>query len=241
MIERAKPVSEQVYEILLERLDKGQYAPKERMPSETRLASEFDVSRATVRIALARLEAQGLIIRRQGDGTYANPAALGIHLKPHQEWQIIQQIQASGRNPAIDLLAAERLPASQIDLGELFDERSPELWQFRYRFLADNEPVMVALYTLPADLLEPFDPQEDLVQPLIKFLDEFSKQKLAYGQATFNGVAAHDLIAAELQVAPGSSVLEVRSRLFNQNDHLIALTREYYRQGEGLKIQLYDQ
>lgn len=54
----------------------GTYAPGTRLPTERALCQEQDVSRITIRQALALLEDERLIIRRQGSGTYVrqNPA-----------------------------------------------------------------------------------------------------------------------------------------------------------------------
>ncbi|QIE46690.1 GntR family transcriptional regulator [Pseudohalocynthiibacter aestuariivivens] len=48
----------------------GIYAPNEKLPAISKLAKEFDVSIVTVRNAVAVLEAEGLVERRQGSGTY---------------------------------------------------------------------------------------------------------------------------------------------------------------------------
>jgi DNA-binding FadR family transcriptional regulator len=46
----------------------------DRMPTERQLAEQFDVSRAVTRRALADLEAEGLILRQVGRGTFVRPA-----------------------------------------------------------------------------------------------------------------------------------------------------------------------
>ncbi|MGH7142625.1 MAG: GntR family transcriptional regulator [Planctomycetota bacterium] len=52
-------------------------APGARLPEERELARQFQVSRGTVRRALAALEAAGLVLRQQGRGTYvAEPETL---------------------------------------------------------------------------------------------------------------------------------------------------------------------
>jgi DNA-binding transcriptional ArsR family regulator len=54
---------------LTKRIGTGEYRVGHYLPSEKQLASEFGVSRPTVRRALDYVEALGLISRRRGDGT----------------------------------------------------------------------------------------------------------------------------------------------------------------------------
>lgn len=49
----------------------GRWTPGELMPSETELVAEFGVSRMTVNRALRELQAEGLVDRSQGIGTFA--------------------------------------------------------------------------------------------------------------------------------------------------------------------------
>lgn len=51
----------------------GRWAPGELMPSEAELVAEFGVSRMTVNRALRELQAEGLVQRSQGVGTFAAP------------------------------------------------------------------------------------------------------------------------------------------------------------------------
>lgn len=52
------------------------------LPSEAEFGKRFGASRITIRHALALLEAQGLIFREQGRGTYLSPPKLVRHLHP---------------------------------------------------------------------------------------------------------------------------------------------------------------
>ncbi len=58
---------------LKEGLAAGRWAPGALMPSEAELVSAFAVSRMTVNRALRELQAEGLVERRQGVGTFAAP------------------------------------------------------------------------------------------------------------------------------------------------------------------------
>ncbi|MFG3699392.1 GntR family transcriptional regulator [Micromonospora sp. NPDC047620] len=67
---RPVPAYYQVYEALRQRLGGSDLPPGSRLPTERAMAEQLGVSRATVREALTRLERDGLVNRRQGDGTY---------------------------------------------------------------------------------------------------------------------------------------------------------------------------
>jgi GntR family transcriptional regulator, arabinose operon transcriptional repressor len=58
-------------------INSGLYHNGQRMPTETEYSATLGVSRQTVRKALGVLEAEGLITRRQGSGSYANTKESG--------------------------------------------------------------------------------------------------------------------------------------------------------------------
>ncbi len=60
---------------LREAIMAGRYSGGVQFPTETVLCSHYDVSRFTVREALKRLQAEGLIARKRGSGTVVQPAA----------------------------------------------------------------------------------------------------------------------------------------------------------------------
>jgi DNA-binding FadR family transcriptional regulator len=62
--------AESLEEALLALIESPEYGPGARLPTERRLAEQFNVSRGTVRAALARIEGRGAIVRIMGSGTY---------------------------------------------------------------------------------------------------------------------------------------------------------------------------
>lgn len=63
-------VTEAVVEHLKERIQNGEFKPGEKLPSEKELLGEYDVSRLTLREALAKLGAWGIIQVRHGKGAF---------------------------------------------------------------------------------------------------------------------------------------------------------------------------
>lgn len=66
--------SDEIYNSIEEAIRVGTFPSGTRLPSETALATDFGVSRPTVREALARLREDGLIKSRQGSGAYVQSA-----------------------------------------------------------------------------------------------------------------------------------------------------------------------
>lgn len=65
-----RPVYQQIADLLRDRIVRGDYPQGAKLPSETALVKEFDVSRLTVRRALAVLMSEGRTEAKRGIGVY---------------------------------------------------------------------------------------------------------------------------------------------------------------------------
>jgi DNA-binding GntR family transcriptional regulator len=62
---------QQVAHTIRERILSGHYSEGERLPSQHRMAREFDVALNTFKAALDTLESEGYVARRVGEETFA--------------------------------------------------------------------------------------------------------------------------------------------------------------------------
>lgn len=65
-----RPAYNQVAEQLRQRIYSGELPPGTRLPSEAGLIQQYGVSRVTVRGAIKELQTEGLIVTRQGKGSF---------------------------------------------------------------------------------------------------------------------------------------------------------------------------
>lgn len=65
-----RPLYGQVRDVLIKRIADGEWKPGAALPSEIDIATDLGVSHGTVRKALDSLEADNLVVRRQGRGTF---------------------------------------------------------------------------------------------------------------------------------------------------------------------------
>ena len=125
-------------------IDAGDYPDGSRLPPERELAAEFGVSRAALRKALARLEAEGMIWRHVGRGTFVGdrppadvPGLSAITRATHPEEVIEVRLLI---DPHIAQLAARRATAADIEAmtrairrsRSATDVREFELWDGAY-------------------------------------------------------------------------------------------------------------
>lgn len=91
----ADAILQQLETMILE----GSLLPGQKLPPERELAKQFEVSRPSLREAIQKLEAKGLVYRRQGGGTY-------VH----------NQLQSALADPLFQLISSK--PETQFDLLE---------------------------------------------------------------------------------------------------------------------------
>lgn len=74
--DKSQPLYRQVVDTLAAAVVSGQLSPGQRLPAKGDLARQLGVSIMTLNQSYSLLERRGLIVQRQGDGTYIRPDAL---------------------------------------------------------------------------------------------------------------------------------------------------------------------
>ena len=236
-ITRSQPVAQQIEEILRERLLQGVYAPEERMPSEERLAKELGVSRASVRTAMTRLETEGYVDRRHGDGTYPCQRALDIGFRIGKVWDISRQIQESGRQPDLKILEQSIRPATSEETGMLSLAEGESVLSMCRLFLADGKPVGLICNVIRSTGLADGIPQDAAALPPLDFLNQFCGQKPGGSKVLLNAIPADGEYARLLQLEEGSPLLKMSGVLLDCEGIPIMFETEIYPGDEGFQMQ----
>lgn len=66
----------QLANILRTKIEEGEFAPQDAIPSERQLEEQYNLSRPTIRQAIDLLERQGFLYRIHGKGTFVSPPKL---------------------------------------------------------------------------------------------------------------------------------------------------------------------
>lgn len=70
--ESSIPLYLQLKDLFVEKIDSGEWQENAKIPDELTLASQYRLSRSTVRQALLKLVDEGRLTRKQGKGTFVN-------------------------------------------------------------------------------------------------------------------------------------------------------------------------
>lgn len=226
MARRTPPIYTRIEEDLRHGIADGAWRIGSRLPSEDQLRQRYGVSRMTVRQALARLAAAGLVTRRQGIGTFVSRTK--IERVAGRLLGFREDALAHGLVPAVRVLRLGFERADEED-ARLLDLRDDDevLRVVRVRF-ADDEPIGLNTITVvPAfarTLLE------------LDFSDSFydgvcRRLGVEVGQAeqTVEAVHGDERDAQLLGVAPPAALLQITRVTRLADGRLLGLTRSLYR------------
>jgi GntR family transcriptional regulator len=236
-ISRSKPLAKQVYQLLLERIHSNVYSPDHRMPSEDRLAEELQVSRTTVRAALDVLTAEGYVLRRHGDGTYVNPHIFELNVHTIPVWDILVQIEETGRQPSLLVLEGIKRQADPTEGATLKLNPNEEVFVTRRLFKADQRPVALVTTIVRCNGLSPQIPAEAASLPPNEFLKRYHQEQIGSGQIRFKAIQADPETAHLFQVTPSTPMLLMDAILFDKDDHPLGLSQEIYLGSEGFGMK----
>ena len=165
--ESYSPLYRQLMHKLRSDIASGVYPVHSRIPSEQELCETYQVSRVTVRKALAELTQEGLLNRQQGKGTFVGIPRLCKDLKDVNSFH--DACRLMNCTPSTRVIHAQLVYATQEDQRDLMcqDEQVVETLRLR---LADDTPVMLEYNRFP--LAYDFLLREDLSGSLYAVLQE---------------------------------------------------------------------
>lgn len=144
------PLYYQLKEILQEMIKDGTLDTGKELPSERRLMETFGVSRATVRQAMGELTRAGLVVRRQGRGTFvAEPKIVQDLLG---EPSFVRQSQEQGLHPSSTLINTKNdaaIPRRVKKILQLAEENTLQVMRLRS---VNGEPIVLETLYIPTFL-----------------------------------------------------------------------------------------
>ena len=204
----------------------GEWCVGSRIPSEDALRQRYGVSRMTVRQALERMVVAGLLVKRQGVGTFV--AKSKIERVASRLLGFREDAVAHGLRPATQVLHGGFEAAGAEDANVL--GLRPDATVFRVTRLrtTNDEPIGLNTITLTpafAPVLADLDFSDSFYAGVARRLG------VEVGEAaqTVEAVHGDDGDARLLQVPPTAALLRVTRVTYLDDGRLLGLTRSLYR------------
>ena len=146
----AQPLWAQLEDVLRRGLAAGEF--DERFPTDLELTKRYGVSRHTVRDAVGRLQADGLVRRTRGRGTIVESSQFEQRLGAL--YSLFSSIEAAGveqRSEVVSIaMTHDAEVAARLELPD-----AAELFRLERVRFADDEPLAIDVAWLPAELGRP--------------------------------------------------------------------------------------
>ncbi|GCE26414.1 GntR family transcriptional regulator [Dictyobacter alpinus] len=171
---------------LLSRIERGIYTAGQRLPSERELTEELNVSRATIRGALSRLQAENAIDIVPRGGVFIRTPSAKVVIGPNSPFSIkapalelkragsfIRAMEAQGRQTLVRFIEPSSIIPAGDELGEKMQTTPDTKVLRRYRVhIVDKVPYRILDSYYLASLLGDLLGKDEGYIPLFKWLRE---------------------------------------------------------------------
>ena len=155
------PLYSQLVSIVKRNISAGTLSTGDLLPSEAEFCKTFQISRSTVRQAIGALESEGLVVRKQGRGTFV--AEPKVRRRTENVYSFTSEISAMGLTPSSTLIEFDVIEPTP-DIVRVLDLTGSESKVYRFTRIrnVNGEPLILetsfyrcALYpNLTRELLE---------------------------------------------------------------------------------------
>lgn len=199
----------QLQQELLQSIQKRDFEPGSRFPSERELSQKFGTSRVTMRKAIDRLVQIGVLERRGTSGTYLPDRLFDRPISEHVSYSISDVVEKAGHVPGSKLLFFERKVADKATAAKLSIVVGDPIISIQRQRTVDGIPVCVEFSLIPARMV-PGLSATDVIENKSLYAHLRSKYQLNIHNKSSN-ISIHRATEAEaecLNLKVGASVLK---------------------------------
>ena len=232
------PLYYQLAEVLREKIRLGALKPRAQLPSERELSDTYQISRMTVRQALAYLIREGYLVARHGLGTFVAEPKLAydaLHLLGFTEEMLLQ-----GAAPASQVLEqAVFVPPGAVAADLALDVGEITVKIVRLR-LSQGTPLLLETVYIPASLCPGLEQADLATQSLYSLLENRYGLHLSHARQTFETTTANSYEAQLFAIPVGAGMILLEGVTRSDTDQPVEYFKAIYR-GDRFKFAMDSQ
>lgn len=200
-----------------------------KLPNEDELSHRLGVSRNVLRDALASLEEMGIVTRRRGKGTIANPKIANATFRLDTAPELFESMQAAGYNPRME----------SLNLGFVFKNDpafgpdSTSYLNTEKLFWVDDIVATYCTDHIAGRFAEAAKDSIFALQELshYQFLEQFCNTSMAYTMSHIDAIVPNDQVAELMRLKSGEPVLFMDDHIYNFDHEIVGHSMIYFRSG----------
>ncbi len=120
------PLYSQLKNLIIKKIESGEYPEESKIPSEQELCEQYDISRPTVRQAISELTSNGYLYKEKGKGTFVSRSKTKVSIKDYTGFtDSILDSQDPGKH---DILSLRIITQDDVpELGSIFSGQSSQV------------------------------------------------------------------------------------------------------------------
>jgi GntR family transcriptional regulator len=223
------PLYAQLKEILLNRIQNGDYEPGSQIPSELALCEELQLSRPTVRQAISELVAEGTLIIEKGRGTFVSADPERIDLNRFNAFSFSFLSMKNLDDIIVDQII--QIEADETDLNIFSNDHSVQngLWKIEWTLKSKSQVfgwcstvIPVSMFPELSNDLRQNKPMIDIVANKYAFLPQKGQMRILV-RASGPGESR------QLDISRRSPVIAITSVLTSKSGLVCEVVRTVFR------------
>ncbi len=202
----------------------------EKIPSENQLAEKFDVSRLTVRQALAQLAQEGILTSKRGEGTFVTRneqflTSLGLEFTGFMDDLFYHISKSTTKSVSLSRVPAPKPIREKLDLGG----NPEEVIQIKRVRFWEEKPFAFTVNYLPLPIGGKIRKKDLLKKPLLQIIEEDLGIRFMEAFQTIEASFADAEVSERLGLNPGSPILLVERTMYAKKRKPVEVTQSSYR------------
>ncbi len=229
MVRRNVSLARQIVNEILTGIQTGNLVQGSGMlPSEAELGQRYAVSRATIREALSQLEQRGVVLRRQGVGTFVAPPLPRIDAGLEE----LQSLETLARRIGLethmgDPVVEERVP-TETERQFLQLPAETRVLAISRVIMTDGRPIAYLVDTVPTSVLPRRDLEEYFSGSVLDVLIRRADVSLSHSRTDILIESANELLAQKLHLQAGEPLLKLLGQLYARDGRVIDYSVSYF-------------
>ncbi len=218
------PVYYQLKNIILQKIENGEFTAENPIHSERELSETLGISRMTVRQALNQLVSEGVLYREKGKGTFVSKS----RIQQRNISSFSDTVRSKGMVPSTKILNFAKTGVNAEVAASLGIEAGELVYNIKRLRLADAAPIAIEEVFLPEKYCHGLD-QYDLTESLYSIMKKEYSYSIHYVDNMIEAVKPSKEDRVLLDIGTSVPVLGVTGVVYTSSDMKLWYEKSLYR------------